>query len=105
MTAQPIVYLRLADAGTDNACWVVCIKGDPGAVAFAPYKGEPPTELCDLEGSPPEMSEHNAFSPATEYPRTYGELRNNIAGASVLPRGITVFDGCKVDFSKPKDGK
>jgi hypothetical protein len=30
------VYLREVDAGTDNACWVVCAKGDPGAVEFAP---------------------------------------------------------------------
>lgn len=28
------VYLREVDAGTDNACWVVCAKSDPGAVAF-----------------------------------------------------------------------
>lgn len=31
-----VVYLRQVDAGTDNACWVVCAKGDPGAVAFVP---------------------------------------------------------------------
>ena len=30
------VYLRCVDAGTDCECWVVCAKGDPGAVAFAP---------------------------------------------------------------------
>lgn len=29
-----VVYLREVDAGTNNACWVVCSKGDPGAVAF-----------------------------------------------------------------------
>lgn len=34
--AQPVVYLREVDAGTDNACWVVCAGGDPGAVAFTP---------------------------------------------------------------------
>lgn len=28
------VYLAEADAGTPNACWVVCAKGDPGAVEF-----------------------------------------------------------------------
>lgn len=30
----PVVYLRCVDAGTDNECWVVCLKGDPGAVQF-----------------------------------------------------------------------
>lgn len=30
----PVVYLREIDAGTDNACWVVCAKGDPSAVKF-----------------------------------------------------------------------
>lgn len=29
----PLAYLRELDAGTDNACWVVCAKNDPGAVA------------------------------------------------------------------------
>jgi hypothetical protein len=29
-----VVYLREVDAGTDNACWVVCNKVDPGAVRF-----------------------------------------------------------------------
>ena len=51
-----IVYLREIDAGTDNACWVVCAKGDPGAVEFmppaiAPSAGnaiELPIEDCDL---------------------------------------------------------
>jgi hypothetical protein len=33
---RPTVYLREVDAGTDNACWVVCNKVDEGAVAFAP---------------------------------------------------------------------
>lgn len=32
-TGEP-VYLREVDAGTDNACWVICAKGDPGSVAF-----------------------------------------------------------------------
>lgn len=36
-----IVYLREIDADTDNACWVVCAKGDPGAVAFTPLGYEP----------------------------------------------------------------
>lgn len=31
-----IVWLREIGAGTDNACWVVCAKGDLGAWAFAP---------------------------------------------------------------------
>lgn len=31
-----VAYLREVDAGRDNACWVVCAKGDPGAVAFQP---------------------------------------------------------------------
>lgn len=30
----PRVWLRCVDPGTDNECWVVCAKGDPGAVAF-----------------------------------------------------------------------
>lgn len=29
-----VVYLREIDAGTDNACWVVCSRIDPGAVRF-----------------------------------------------------------------------
>lgn len=33
---RTIVYLREVDGGTDNACWVVCAKGDMGAWAFAP---------------------------------------------------------------------
>lgn len=37
----PIVYLREVDAGTDNACWVVCSKGDPGAVTFVPAEEQP----------------------------------------------------------------
>lgn len=28
---EPVAYLYEVDAGTDNACWVVCAKGDPGA--------------------------------------------------------------------------
>lgn len=28
------VYLCLLDAGTNNACWVPCAEGDPGAVLF-----------------------------------------------------------------------
>jgi len=35
-TGEPTVYLREVDAGTDSACWIVCAKGDKGAVAFAP---------------------------------------------------------------------
>lgn len=34
------VWLREIDAGTDNACWVVCAKGDPGAVEFVPRLGD-----------------------------------------------------------------
>lgn len=30
----PRVFLRCVDPGTDNECWVVCAKGDPGAVSF-----------------------------------------------------------------------
>lgn len=30
----PIVYLREMDAGTDNACWVVCNRVDDGSRAF-----------------------------------------------------------------------
>lgn len=36
LTPRVRVYLRCVDPGTDNACWVVCSKGDPGAVAFEP---------------------------------------------------------------------
>lgn len=32
--AYPRVWLRCVDPGTDCECWVVCSKGDPGAVAF-----------------------------------------------------------------------
>lgn len=32
--AYPRIYLRCIDPGTDNECWVVCAKGDPGAIAF-----------------------------------------------------------------------
>lgn len=28
------VYLREADAGTPNACWIICAKGDPGSIRF-----------------------------------------------------------------------
>lgn len=28
---DPVVWVREVDAGTDNACWVVCAQGDPGA--------------------------------------------------------------------------
>lgn len=38
-----VVYLREVDAGTDCACWIVCAKGDPGAVAFVP--DDAPAEL------------------------------------------------------------
>lgn len=35
----PIVqYMREADAGTDCACWVPAIKGDPGAVMFIAHE-------------------------------------------------------------------
>ncbi len=38
----PVAYLREVDAGTDNACWVVCAKGDRGARAayLAPPRAE-----------------------------------------------------------------
>lgn len=29
--AEPVAYLYEVDAGTDNACWCVCAKGDPGS--------------------------------------------------------------------------
>lgn len=29
-----VVFLREVDAGTDNACWVISNRVDPGAVAF-----------------------------------------------------------------------
>jgi len=32
--APVVVYLREIDSGTDNACWVVCNRIDPGAVPF-----------------------------------------------------------------------
>lgn len=31
------VYLRKQDAGTLNACWVLCSRGDAGAVLFTPF--------------------------------------------------------------------
>lgn len=34
--SDTVVWLREIDAGTDAACWVVCNKVDPGAVAFVP---------------------------------------------------------------------
>lgn len=34
MDAPATVYLREVDSGTDNACWVVCTKSDPGSVTF-----------------------------------------------------------------------
>lgn len=38
---QPVVaYLREIDGGTDNACWVVCLKGDPGAVLFIAHDSQ-----------------------------------------------------------------
>ena len=32
--ANPVIYLRCVDAGTNCECWIVCAKDDPGAVAF-----------------------------------------------------------------------
>lgn len=32
--ADEVVYLREVDAGTDNACMVVCAKDDPGAIEY-----------------------------------------------------------------------
>ena len=26
------IYVKQVDGGTDNACWVICAKGDPGAL-------------------------------------------------------------------------
>lgn len=34
-------WLREVDSGTDNACWIVCNRIDPGAVEFSPATGEP----------------------------------------------------------------
>lgn len=39
-----IVFLRDVAADTDDACWVVCAKGDPGAVLFT--SGENPALSC-----------------------------------------------------------
>lgn len=33
---ETVVWLREIDAGTDTACWIVCNRIDPGAVAFSP---------------------------------------------------------------------
>jgi hypothetical protein len=30
----PRVWLRCVDPGTDCECWIVCAKGDPGAIAL-----------------------------------------------------------------------
>lgn len=32
--ADECIWLREVDAGTDNACMVVCAEGDPGAVRY-----------------------------------------------------------------------
>lgn len=46
----PIVeHLRKVDAGTPNACWVGCAKGDPGAVAFSPTSAIKAERLRTLE--------------------------------------------------------
>lgn len=34
LNAYPRIYLRCVDPGTDNECWVVCAKGDTGALPF-----------------------------------------------------------------------
>jgi hypothetical protein len=34
----PVIYLREVDSGTPNECWVVCAKGDPGAIQFQPVQ-------------------------------------------------------------------
>lgn len=33
---RQLVWLREIDADTDSACWIICAKGDPGAVTFVP---------------------------------------------------------------------
>lgn len=33
-----VVYLKCIDQGTDNECWIVCSKDDPGAIAFTPVE-------------------------------------------------------------------
>ena len=49
----PMCYARLMDAGTDNACWVMCAKDDHGAMAmYLSPNAHPRLELChcDLSG-------------------------------------------------------
>jgi hypothetical protein len=31
---EDVIYLRPIDEGTDNECWVVCNRVDPGAIPF-----------------------------------------------------------------------
>ncbi len=43
-----VVYLRNVPSGEDD-CWVVCAKGDPGAVAFtAPFQ-QPLKGACGVK--------------------------------------------------------
>lgn len=34
LNSFPVIYLYCVDPGTDNECWVICAKGDPGALPF-----------------------------------------------------------------------
>lgn len=51
LTEGPVVYLREHDAGTDNACWVVCANGDHGAVRFQAALRSLSTPMVDERGS------------------------------------------------------
>lgn len=47
MNRKLVVWLREIDAGTDNACWVVCAKNDLGSRPFVCV-----TEWGALEAAP-----------------------------------------------------
>lgn len=55
-----LVWLRLVDAGTDNECWFVCNRCDPGAIPFIPESEiTRPAEVGGDGWSPIESAETN----------------------------------------------
>ena len=57
-----MIYLREIDSDTDNACWQVCAKGDPGAVPFAPLDGVSQALAVVLKWSDDYEEEERTFS-------------------------------------------
>ena len=50
--SEPLAWLREVDSGTDNACWVVCNKTDPGAVQVGPARSKwQPIETAPKDGT------------------------------------------------------